>query len=307
MNSGKEPFDGDDLVTETYRELGVEKAPEHLNQSILRMASGGGEPSDARNTLFAAWMKPVAWAATIGLSLAIVLELSELPTAPVRSDPVRSDSMPTAESMREDALEETLDKNATANDEEAVDQALEINAATSEKVEIRARPESAPNRQRISEDTLGRSTAADDEGEVFNREPKGKLGALAAPAAASQAPLTTKTETTAAKERAADMPAAGLMDADISAVREAARDFPEAKKQAAERPADSQPMASYALSLEQTDIDDLCDAAARRSTESWLTCIDKLRSAGSEEAADREYEAFILKYPVESSDLDGNK
>ena len=261
MNSGKEPFDGDDLVTETYRELGVEKAPEHLNQSILRMASGGGEPSDARNTLFAAWMKPVAWAATIGLSLAIVLELSELPTAPVRSDPVRSDSMPTAESMREDALE----------------------------------------------DTLGRSTAADDEGEVFNREPKGKLGALAAPAAASQAPLTTKTETTAAKERAADMPAAGLMDADISAVREAARDFPEAKKQAAERPADSQPMASYALSLEQTDIDDLCDAAARRSTESWLTCIDKLRSAGSEEAADREYEAFILKYPVESSDLDGNK
>ena len=229
MNSGKEPFDGDDLVTVTYRELGVEKAPEHLNQSVLRMASGGGLRSPARNILFGAWMKPVAWAATIGLSLAIVLELSEVPTAPVRSDPVRSDSMPTAESMREEALEE----------------ALVINAAGSDKVENRARPESAPNRQLVSEDELGRSTAAFDDVEVFSREPKGKLDAVAAPAAPSQ------------------------------------------------------PMASFA--------NDLCNAAARLSEESWLACIENLRRSGSEEAADREYEAFILKYPLESSDLEGNK
>jgi hypothetical protein len=260
MNSGKEPFDGDDLVTETYRELGVENAPEHLNQSVLRMASGG---SPARNILFGAWMKPVAWAATIGLSLAIVLELSEVPTAPVQSDPVRSDSMPTAESMREEALEE----------------APVLNAAGSEKVENRARPESAPNRQLVSEDELGRSTAAFDDVEVFSREPKGKLDAVAAPAAPSQPPLAAMTEIPAAKELASVLP--------------------EAKKRAADLPADSQPIASFA--------NDLCNAAARLSEESWLACIENLRRAGSEEAADREYEAFILKYPLESSDLEGNK
>ena len=219
MNSGKEPFDGDDLVTETYRELDVEKAPEHLNQSVLRMASGGGLPSPARNILFGAWMRPVAWAATIGLSLAIVLEYSEVPTAPVRSD-----NVPTAESMREDEL--------------------------------------------------GRSAAAYDDVEVFSREPKGKLDAVAAP---SQPPLAAKTE------------------------------IPEAKKQATELPADSQRKASYALTVEHSDVDDLCTATARLSQESWLTCIDKLRSSGREEAADREYEAFILKYPVESSNLEDNK
>jgi hypothetical protein len=288
MNSGKEPFDTDDLVTETYRELGVEKAPEHLNQSVLRSASGGGLRSHARNILFTAWMKPVAWAATIGLSLAIVFEFSEVPTAPVQSDPVRSDSMPTAESMREEALEE----------------APVIDAAANEKVENRARPESAPNRQLLSEDELGRSTAAYDDVEVFSREPKDKMDAVAA---SSQPPLAAKTEIPAAKERAADIPAARKIDAGISAVREQARDLPEAKKQAAELPADSQRMASFALSVEHSDIDDLCNAAARLSQESWLTCIDKLRSSGSEEAADREYEAFILKYPVESSDLEGNR
>ncbi len=253
MNSGKEPFDGDDLVTETYRELGVEKAPEHLNQSVLRMASGGGFRSPTRNILFGAWMKPVAWAATIGLSLAIVLELSEVPTAPDRSD-----NVPTAESMPEEALEETQ----------------VINAAANEKVENRARPESAPNRQLVSEDELGRSTGAYDDVEVFSREPKGKLDAVAAP---SQPPLAAKTEIPAAKERGAELPA------------------------------DSQRMASYVLSVEHSDVDDLCNATARLSEESWLTCIDKLRSSGSEEAADREYEAFILKYPVESSNLEGNK
>jgi len=207
MNSGKEPFDGDDLVTETYRELGVEKAPERLNQDVLRMASGGGLRSPTRNILFGAWMKPVAWAATIGLSLAIVLELSEVPTAPVRSDPVRSDSMPTAESMREEALEETQVINAV---------------------------------------------------EVFSREPKGKLDAVAAP---SQPPIAAKTEA----------------------------------------------IVSDLFLLEQSYIADSCDAAVRLSRESWLECIEELRQSGSEEAADREYEAFILDYSVESGDLEENK
>ena len=67
----------DALVSETYRELADERAPQHLDRAVLQMAAG----KDAHSGFnFSLLMKPVAWAATIALSLAIVLEFSELPT-----------------------------------------------------------------------------------------------------------------------------------------------------------------------------------------------------------------------------------
>jgi len=254
MTTEKEPFEGDELVTGTYRELGVEKAPERLNQSILRMASHDGKQSPARGILFAPWMKPVAWAATIGLSLAIVLELTQVPTAAVRPD-----NMPTTERMREEAVLQDAD--------------------LLEKMENGARLQSGPDRQLISEDELGRNAARYDDVEVLSREPKGKVDAVAAPAQSS-APLSPAT-------------------AEISAAR----------KRAADLPADKRSMAYELILLEQkeTDTADSCEAAVRISRESWLECIEELRETGNDQAADREYEAFILEYSVESRDLEGNK
>lgn len=71
----------DTLVSETYRELPALRTPDHLNQKILRMAEKKGR--GRTDFLFAAWVKPVALAATIALSLAIVLQLSEMPVASV--------------------------------------------------------------------------------------------------------------------------------------------------------------------------------------------------------------------------------
>jgi hypothetical protein len=240
MTTEKEPFEGDELVTETYSELGVEKAPEKLNQSILRMASHGGKQSPARGVLFAAWMKPVAWAATIGLSLAIVLELSQVPTVAVQSDDI-----PAAELMREEAALQDAD--------------------VSEKTENRARLQSAPSREAISEDELGRSAITRDDVEILSREPKGKSA------------LTEEISTT--------------------------------RKRAADLPADSQPVASYSLLMEQneSDIADSCDAAVRLSEESWLECIENLRRSGKKDAADRESEAFILEFSAEYHDVGENK
>ena len=262
MTSEKEAFEGDELVTETYRELGVEKAPEHLNQNILRMASGGGKQSRERSIIFSPWMKPLAWAATIGLSLAIVLVLSQVPTVTVPSVDI-----PAVEATREEAVLQDSD--------------------AFEKVEKRTQAQSDPNQQLISEDELGRSAASHDIVEVFSREPKGQLDAVAAPAQSSRPPLPATTKTSSARERAVDLPAAN--------------------KRAASLAADSQPMASFSLLAEQSDTVDFCDATVRLSEESWLACIENLRGSGSEEAADREYEAFILKYSVESPDLEGNK
>ena len=73
----------DRLVSDTYRELANERTPEALNHKVLRMAAAA-KPS--RSLIPGPWMKPVAWAATIGLSLAIVLELTELPQTPPDTD-----------------------------------------------------------------------------------------------------------------------------------------------------------------------------------------------------------------------------
>ena len=84
MTNERDKADTDELVSEIYRDLPAPRAPEHLNQSILRMA--GIKEAGQNRLLFSAWIKPVAWAATIALSLAIVMDFSELPTTSVERD-----------------------------------------------------------------------------------------------------------------------------------------------------------------------------------------------------------------------------
>jgi len=83
MSSERENPTFDALVNETYRRLASEKAPEHLDRAVLEQAlanQSSGEKRTVGKPLFARWMKPVAWAATVGLSLAIVLDASKLPS-----------------------------------------------------------------------------------------------------------------------------------------------------------------------------------------------------------------------------------
>lgn len=68
-----ETDNNDSRVSQAYRDLATERTTPGQDQEILAMA--------ARNTrtrygLARAWIRPVAWAATIGLSLAFVLEMS---------------------------------------------------------------------------------------------------------------------------------------------------------------------------------------------------------------------------------------
>ena len=79
MNDRRDTRAIDERVTSTYRDLANERAPQHLNDRVLRMAASA---KTSRSLIPARWMKPVAWAATIGLSLAIVLELTQVPQPP---------------------------------------------------------------------------------------------------------------------------------------------------------------------------------------------------------------------------------
>jgi len=69
--------DSDTLVSRTYRDAAAESAPEHLNSAVLQEAARAARPRYAR---LRAWTRPVAWAATVVLSVALVLEMAKTPT-----------------------------------------------------------------------------------------------------------------------------------------------------------------------------------------------------------------------------------
>ena len=88
-----EANDNDPRVSATYREIATEKAPPALDKNILSMAAANRR---AGFGLSRAWFRPIAWAATIGLSLAFVLEMSQLddvsePIVPTDADAVFED------------------------------------------------------------------------------------------------------------------------------------------------------------------------------------------------------------------------
>jgi hypothetical protein len=84
----------DKRVTDAYRDLADERAPAALDEKILAMAANEAR---TRYGFTRAWIRPVAWAATIGLSLAFLLEMSQLDETPV----LRAPSTPAAEEARE--------------------------------------------------------------------------------------------------------------------------------------------------------------------------------------------------------------
>ena len=68
----------DETVSATYRQLSREGAPNHLNDKVLQQAARNAlRPRYSRSIM---WTRPLAWAATVGLCLAIVLEVTRVPT-----------------------------------------------------------------------------------------------------------------------------------------------------------------------------------------------------------------------------------
>ena len=66
----------DPRVSAAYRQMADERTPEHLDHVILNAARGAAKP---RWNKAVAWLRPAAWVATIGVCLAIVVEISLLP------------------------------------------------------------------------------------------------------------------------------------------------------------------------------------------------------------------------------------
>lgn len=196
----------DELVSQTYREHSVEQAPERLNQEILSMAADNASRGSRTNFLFAAWTKPLAWAATIGISLAVVLELSQVPGSSVDI------AAPAAESIREEFAQQRTDVLDEARKQASQESGQNQNASLADEV-----------------------TLQDADVAIIGKQ--NEFSKLVRPV-----PATEKT---------------------------------------------------------QSDVERPCDAITRESAEDWLRCIEELREAGAVDAANREYEAYFLEYPVE--------
>ena len=74
-------------VSDAYREIATQTTPADLDEKVLKLAAGAVRSRYGRAR---AWVRPLAWAATIALSLAFVLEMSQLNDVP---DPVARDEL----------------------------------------------------------------------------------------------------------------------------------------------------------------------------------------------------------------------
>lgn len=109
-----ESNDNDPRVSDAYRDLASEKTPPELDRKVLSMVAGNER---TRYGLARAWVRPVAWAATIGLSLAFVLELSQVqdrtPVAASGSDAEVLDEAP-ARAKSDGLLRQELEERSDA-------------------------------------------------------------------------------------------------------------------------------------------------------------------------------------------------
>ena len=87
MTNERNKLDRDAEVSRTYRSLANETAPERLNRQVLSMAAKGESAKVRGSYASMFWMRPVAWAATVGLCLVIVLEVTQNPVSNVENLP----------------------------------------------------------------------------------------------------------------------------------------------------------------------------------------------------------------------------
>lgn len=73
----------EETVRETYREIANERSPERLDKAVLARATRAAKPRYSR---LITWTRPMAWAATVLLSVALVLQITDTPEVQPAAD-----------------------------------------------------------------------------------------------------------------------------------------------------------------------------------------------------------------------------
>ena len=258
----------DEIVSATYRELASERAPENLDASVLQEAARSApRPPYARSI---SWTRPLAWAATIALCLAITLEVTQGPTPADISEPASSEAL----------LDERAD-NAPASDRLQVESPpleqvrRKSSQSLLESTESNMEPNAEPNK-----DALGR-TAAKQVADAPKRANSGlaKEGIIEAEGgvvgeSAPAATFEVKAEDADIEYRAEEM---------------------ERTRDRQNNPADAEKLPAAALYAITPPSE--CPDEVRAEPETWLECIEALEEAGNKDGASREREILIDTFP----------
>jgi hypothetical protein len=278
MSNNPENRVQDQRVTDAYRALADERAPEHLNEQVLKLAAEARTPyARAR-----AWMRPAAWAATIGLSLAIVLELTQMPI----SDLDVASMPPTSESDAAAHLAGRDNDAALPTRVGLAEPPAPVSNSQTDTADQSARKRSTAQAPLSLEtasmdDIAPRAEKAMEEAEALARARAGSDNSyIPAPAKAD----ALQAGSVLREERSTDIAA----DRREAAYRQTARRDSEETRSAAN---------SFAPISLATTADLACAESERETADTWLACIRQLRENGQDEQADEEYEEFRQVYP----------
>lgn len=277
----------DQLVSQTYRELSTETAPERLNREVLRMAAKDSARQTGLASRIAGWTRPLALAATFALSLAVVLEYSRLPE---RSLPT---STPELESVSEDfrpkdnsAIEDATNQARLRSGSNRLDtfEPLAEEDVTQDN-DANVSPSATPAPSFDAPTVLREQLDVDRSIESSTAVTKSVATELARENETRQLPESQPEELTAA---------------DVELAFEQNR-----SEELSLRSAEAQAVAEFSASpaaitaeKKESGAAQFCDDEVRESADDWMACIKDLRTAEATEAADQEYQQLLLKFPI---------
>ena len=265
MNNERDKNLKDELVSATYREHSSERTPEEIDRKILEMAATQLSRSGNVAPLFRAWTKPLALAATVVLSFAIVLEVTRLPQDVASPAVLTKPAMPASKSLREDF---TPPDNSSV--EKARDQARlrdGFNRDESLVAEPQTVLESASRQKAAPGDKPSESNDADI-------VPEPAPAANAMPASDDSSPVLAKRSPDSEIEQPEGVALGRTLESSV---------------------------ASFSV-MEENEVIDAhrsCNALQRETAEDWLACIENLSRSGAVSEAEKEYEEYIRQFPVE--------
>ncbi len=260
MTDERNNLDNDALVTEVYRSLADERVPDDLNRRVLQMAA---RPVRTPYSRAKAWTTPLAWAATVGLSLALVLELTRLPDVePNLSTIVTPDS-------RLDADDVTATTAGPSDESLPAAGGADVDKGQSDSV---SRDEFVPRTMNILREAE----------EIARTRAGPQQATVTAPADVDLSPAEKFTNQRTVSERRA---------------RES-----DAENGAADDPIDAPALSAtapsaFSLETKALQSENPCPTKSRETPESWLACIATLRDNGLADLAELETREFRRIYP----------
>ena len=253
----------DPVVSDLYRESATERAPASLNETVLRDAAAHASKGYAHSML---WMRPLAYAAMVVLSLAIVVQVVLPPN--MNGDVPASNMSPTADAGELELNANLVDAPATqtAEEDDPLKRLRDQEVREETKIEEFEVPAVASESVPEVEEPLGRF---DGDAEDAIEE--------AVVQSAAEAPQDTDS-----------LEAAALRSALV---------IREASDRAASQSVQAGDYAATALSIASPVESSICEPDETEAPDAWVACIERLEEADRNDEATRERILLAAAFP----------